>query len=122
MTKTWIVQAMTSPEMPEKICCESILDAACAWAKRMFRQGLLVRSGTSVLVRCVDDPAVKRPTPASTANRGFGARQGMGIRELGMSATTYQVKVAIVDMPSFQASLEGVVYEGVNGEKGDDRG
>ena len=113
MTKTWIVQSMTAPEMPEKICCESITDAACAWAKRLFRQGLLVRSGTSVLVRCVDDPAVKRPT-ASTANRGFGTGRGMGIRDLGMSATTYQVKIMIVDMPAFQARLEGVVYEGVS--------
>jgi hypothetical protein len=116
VTKTWIVQSMIAPEMPEKICCESIVDAACGWAKRMFRKGLLVRSGTSVLVRCVDDPVVKRPTPASTANRGFGTGRGMGIRELGMSATTYQVKITIVDMPAFRASLEGVVYEGVNGD------
>lgn len=114
MTKTWIVQSMTSPEMPEKICCESILDAARAWAERMFRQGLLVRSGTSVLVRCVDDPVVKRPTPAGTANRGFGVGRGMGIRELGMSATTYQVKISIVNMPAFRAKLEGVAYERVN--------
>jgi hypothetical protein len=118
VTKTWIVQSMVSPEMPEKICCESITDAACAWAKRMFRKGLLVRTGTSVLVRCVDDPAVKRPTPASTANRGFGTGRGAGIRELGMSATTYQVKIAIVDMPAFQARLEGVVHDGVNGDPG----
>jgi hypothetical protein len=107
---------MISPEMPEKICCESILDAARAWAERMFRQGLLVRTGTSVLVRCVDDPIVKRPTPASTANRGFGVGRGMGIRELGMSATTYQVKISVVDMPAFRTRLESVVYEGVNGE------
>jgi hypothetical protein len=119
VTKTWIVQSMTPPEMPEKICCESIVDAACGWAKRMFRQGYLVRTGTSVLVRCVDDPVVKRPTPASTANRGFGAGRGMGIRELGMSATTYQVKISIVDIPAFQARLEGVVYEGVNGDAND---
>jgi len=98
VTKTWIVQSMVSPEMPEKICCESITDAACGWAKRMFRKGLLVRTGTSVLVRCVDDPVVvKRPA---------------------MSATTYQVKIAIVDMPAFQARLEGVVYDGVNGGPG----
>lgn len=116
MTKTWIVQSMVAPEMPEKICCDSIIDAACGWAKRLFRQGLLVRSGTSVLVRCVDDPVVNRPTPASTANRGFGAGRGVGIRELGMSATTYQVKISIVDMPAFQARLEGVVYEGVSGD------
>ncbi len=116
MTKTWIVQSMTSPEMPEKICCDSITDAACGWAKRMFRRGLLVRSGTLVLVRCVDDPVIKRPTPASTANRGFGTGRGMGIRELGMSATTYQVKISIVDMPAFQARLEGIVYEGVNSD------
>ena len=116
MTKTWIVQSMTPPEMPEKICCSSIFDAACGWAKRMFRQGLLVRSGTSVLVRCVDDPVVRRPSPASTANRGFGAGRGMGIRDLGMSATTYQMKISIVDMPAFQASFENVAYEGVNGD------
>jgi hypothetical protein len=118
VTKTWIVQAMTSPEMPEKICCESILDAARAWAERMFRQGMLVRTGTSVLVRCVNDPVVKRPTPASTANRGYGVGRGMGIRELGMSATTYQVKISLVDMPAFRACLESVVYEGVNEGRG----
>jgi len=114
--KTWIVQAMVPPEMPEKICCDSIFDAARAWAERMFRRGLLVRSGTSVLVRCVDDPVVKRPTPASTTNRGFGTGRSTGIRELGMSASTYQVKISIVNMPAFRASLEGVVYEGVNGD------
>lgn len=116
MTKTWVVQSMISPEMPEKICCESIFDAARAWAERMFRHGFLVRTGTSVLVRCVDDPIVKRPTPASTANRGFRDGRGMGIRELGMSATTYQVKISVVNMPAFRASLEGVAYEGVHGD------
>lgn len=109
--KTWIVQAMSSPEMPEKICCDSILDAARAWAERMFRHGILIRSGTSVLVRCVDDPILKRPTTASTANRSYGTSQ------LGMSATTYQVKIAIVNAPAFRASLEGVVYEGDGREK-----
>jgi len=114
VTKTWIVQALVPPEMPEKICCESIFDAACGWARRMFRQGLVVRDGTSVLVRCVDDPMVKRPTPGSTANRGYGVGRGMGIRDVGMSATTYQVKISIAHMPAFQAKLESIVYEGVN--------
>lgn len=115
--KTWIVQAMSSPEMPEKICCESMLDAARAWAERMFRMGMLVRTGTSVLVRCMDDPAIRRSTPASTANRSYGVGRGAGIRSMGMSATTYQVKISIVNMPAFRASLEGVVHEGSVKEK-----
>ena len=120
---TWIVQAITPPEMPEKICCDSAIDAACGWAKRMFRRGFLIRNGTSVLVRCVDDPKVQRPTPASTANRGYGTGRGMGIRELGMSATTYQVKISIVNEPAFRAALEGVVYENLNSvAKEDSRG
>jgi hypothetical protein len=118
VTKTWVVQAMSPPEMPEKICCESIFDAACGWAKRMFRRGILVREGTTVLVRCVDDPPVKRPGPATTANRGYrGTGTTTGIRELGMSATTYQVKISLVNAPSFQARLEGVAYESVSSDK-----
>jgi hypothetical protein len=116
-SKTWIVQAMTSPEMPEKICCDSVLDAARAWADRMFRHGMLVRNGTSVLVRCVDDPIITRPMPGSTSNRGYGGGRGGGIRTTGMSATTYQVKLSIVDAPAFRATLEGVVYEGMPKEK-----
>lgn len=108
MTTTWIVQSMSDPPMPEKICCDSIFDAARGWAERMFRQGLLVRSDTSVLVRCVDDPVVKRPTPAGSA------RRGPGMPASGMSATTYQMKISLVNMPAFRASLEGVVYEKVN--------
>jgi hypothetical protein len=112
---------MTPPEMPQKICCDSVLDAACGWAKRMFHQGLLVRNGTSVLVRCANDPLLNRPTPGAP-NRGAG--RGAGGRDFGMSATTYQVKISIVNMPAFQASLEGVAYEGVNDEpsKGGPRG
>lgn len=110
--KTWIVQAMSTPEMAEKICCESIFDAARGWAERLFRQGVFVPSGTSVLVRCADDLVQKRPGPSSTANRSFGMGHNIGIRHAGMSATTYKVKIEIVNMPSFHASLEGVVYEG----------
>ena len=110
--KTWIVQAMSTPEMAEKICCESIFDAARGWAERLFRQGVIVPSGTSVLVRCADDLVVKRPGPGSTANRSFGTGHNMGLRHTGMSATIYKVKIEMVNMPSFHASLEGVVYEG----------
>jgi hypothetical protein len=113
--KTWIVQAMTPPEMPEKICCESILDAARAWAERMFRRGMLVHSGTSVLVRCASDPIIKRPSPGTTANRSYGG--GGSIRQAGATATTYQVKISIVNAPAFQAKLEGVAHEGDVREK-----
>jgi len=110
MSKTWIVQSMSPPEMPEKICCDSILDAARAWAERMFHRGLLVRNGTSVLVRCANDPVITRPSPGSTANRSFG--MSGSIRTTGSTATTYQVKISIVNMPAFQARLEGVAHEG----------
>lgn len=116
MTKTWIVQSMMDPPMPEKICCDSVFDAARAWAERMFRQGLLVRSETSVLVRCADDPLVKRPTPAAFNDRGHAHARGMGIKGLGMSATTYQMKIKLANMPAFRASLEGIVYEKVSEE------
>jgi hypothetical protein len=110
-SKTWIVQAVSSPEMPEKICCESILDAARAWADRMFRHGMVVRSGTIVLVRCVSDPVIKRPGPGTTANRSFGGTGG-SLRMTGSTATIYRVKISMVDAPTFRASLEGVANEG----------
>jgi len=113
--KTWIVQAMSSPEMPEKICCESILDAARAWADRMFRHGMVVRSGTTVLVRCVNDPVIKRPGPGTTANRSFGTSGSL--RMTGASATIYRVKISIVNAPTFRASLEGVAQEDVRESK-----
>jgi len=108
--KTWIVQAMSSPEMPEKICCESILDAARAWADRMFRHGMVVRTGTTVLVRCVSDPVIKRPGPGTTANRSFGT--GGSLRMTGATATIYRVKISMVEAPTFRASLEGIANEG----------
>lgn len=118
MTPTWIVWSMMPPENPEKVCCSSMLDAARAWAERQFRKGLLARSGTEVLVRCANDPPVTRPTPASSLPRSSGMPSG------AMTATTYQVKITIVNAPAFRTSLVGVAYEGVNGEptKGGDRG
>ena len=116
-SKTWIVQGTATPEMAEKICCESIFDAARGWAERLFRQGVFVPSGTSVLVRCADDLVVKRPGPATTANRSFGTGRNIGLRHAGMTATIYKVKIEIAAMPSFHASLEGVVHEGDVKEK-----
>jgi hypothetical protein len=104
MTKTWVVRSMTDPPMAEKICCESILDAARAWAERMFNQGLLVRTGTSVLVHCVDDPILRR-----TQGRGDPWKQADGERP-----TTYQVKISVANMPAFRARLEAVTHERVN--------
>ena len=120
-SKTWIVQAMSTPEMAEKICCESIFDAARGWAERLFRQGVFVPNGTTVLVRCADDLVVKRPGPSSTGNRSFGMGHNIGIRHAGMSATMYKVKIEIKNAPSFHATLEGIAYEG-DSEKEDTRG
>lgn len=89
MTPSWIVRSMTPPENPEEICCSSMLDAARAWAERQFRRGLLVRSGTDVLVHSSTDPVPK--------------------------LSTYQVKLTIVNAPAFRASLVGVAYEGMGG-------
>jgi hypothetical protein len=77
-----------------------MLDAARAWAERLFRKGMLARTGTEVLVRCDSDPVPYKPTPSSRP----------------MSATTYQVKITIVDAPAFRASLVGVAFEDANKE------
>ena len=76
-----------------------MLDAARAWADRQFRKGMLARTGTEVLVRCEDDPIPHtRPHTSSVSSP--------------VTATTYQVKITIVNAPAFRASLVGVVYEG----------
>ena len=104
MTQTWIVWSPTPPECREKVSCASVIDAARAWAERQFRKGMLARSGTEVLVRCENDPVPHtRPhtAPASAAV---------------VTATTYQVKITIVNAPAFRASLVGVVHEGIHGD------
>lgn len=94
---TWIVWSATPPECADKISCTSVIDAARAWAERQFRRGMLARSGTEVLARCENDPT---------------------------NATTYQLKITIVNAPAFRASLVGLASEGVNGrvDKEESRG
>ena len=104
MIPTWIVWSPMPPECREKVSCASMLDAARAWAERQFRRGMVARTGTEVLVRCVNDPAVMRPTPA-------GETRPPSAMPNALSATTYQVKLTIVDAPAFRASLTGVVFE-----------
>lgn len=101
--QTWVVWSMTPPECREKISCASALDAARAWAERQFRKGLLAHTGTEVLVRCDNDPLPPRPANASAASRATA-----------LTATTYQVKITIVNAPAFRASLVGVVNDGTN--------
>jgi hypothetical protein len=82
-----------------------MLDAARAWAERQFRRGMLARTGTEVLVRCENDPLPPRAPNTSAASRATA-----------ISATTYQVKITLVNAPAFRASLVGVVHEGTHGE------
>ena len=79
-----------------------MLDAARAWAERQFKKGMLARSGTEVLVRCENDPVPH--TRPHTAPKSASV----------MAATTYQVKITIVNAPAFRASLVGVVHEAVH--------
>ena len=81
-----------------------MLDAARAWADRQFRKGMLARSGTEVLVRCENDPVPH--TMPHTAPKSSPV----------VTATTYQVKITIVNAPAFRASLVGVVHEGIHGD------
>lgn len=94
---TWIVWSVMPPECPEKISCASVIDAARGWAERMFRNGRLPRSGTEVLARCENDPT---------------------------NASTYQLRIMIVNAPAFRASLVGLASEGRAGDAGreDSRG
>lgn len=88
MTQTWIVWSVMPPQCTEKICCDSVIDAARAWAERAFRKGMLARTGTEVLARCENDPT---------------------------NLSTYQLKITIVNAPAFRASLVGLASEGANG-------
>ena len=109
MIQTWIVWSTTPPECRERVSCSSMLDAARAWAERQFRRGMLARTGTEVLVRCENDPALMRTMPA-------GDTRPPSALSNGITATTYQVKISIVQAPAFRASLVGVVYDGTNSD------
>ena len=104
MIQTWIVWSPSPPECREKVSCSSMLDAARAWAERQFRKGMLARTGTEVLVRCENDPIPH--TMPHTAPKSSPV----------VTATTYQVKITIVNAPAFRASLVGVVHEGIHGD------
>ena len=104
MIQTWIVWSPSPPECRERVACSSMFDAARAWAERQFKKGMLARTGTEVLVRCENDPLPHtRPHTAPVSSTV-------------VNATTYQVKITIVNAPSFRASLVGVVHEGINGD------
>ena len=97
MTRTWRVWSLMPPECPESVACDSMLDAAKAWADRQFRKGLMPRSGHEVIVCCEGDP-----NPRLSA---------------------YRVKITIPNAPAFHAQLAGLAFEGLNGgPKGGDRG
>lgn len=98
MIPTWLVWSPTPPECREQVSCTSPLDAARAWAERQFRKGRLARSGTDVLVRSESDPDLIR---------GAGLTSGPPL-----SATTYQMRITIVNAPAFRASLVGLAFEG----------
>lgn len=109
MIQTWIVWSVTPPDFRERISCSSMYDAARAWAERQFRQGRLARSGTEVLVRCENDPV-----PASMRPMSPGDTRPASAMPGSLTATTYQVRITIVNAPAFRASLVGVVNEAVN--------
>ena len=88
MTPSWIVWSVIPPECAEKISCDSVIDAARAWAERAFKKGMLARTGTEVLARCENDPT---------------------------NASTYQLRITIVNAPAFRASLVGLAGEGASG-------
>ena len=111
MTPTWIVWSVTPPECREKVSCSSMLDAARAWAERQFRKGMLARSGTEVLVRCENDPV-----PVSMRPMAPGDTRPASAMPGALTATTYQVKITIVNAPAFRASLVGVVNEAIHGD------
>lgn len=111
MTPTWIVWSMTPPECRERVACSSPIDAARAWAERQFRKGMLARTGTEVLVRCENDPV-----SVSLRPRAPGDTRPASALPNALSATTYQVKIVIVNAPAFRASLVGVVNEAVQGD------
>lgn len=109
MIPTWIVWSSTPPECREKVSCASMLDAARAWAERQFRKGMLARTGTEVLVRCENDIALMRSMPV-------GDTRPPSALPSAITATTYQVKITIVNAPAFRTSLVGVVHDATHGD------
>jgi hypothetical protein len=98
MIQTWHVWSILPPECHEEVSASSMLDAACAWARRVFHKGLLPRNGHEVIVCGANDPNPR------------------------MSA--YRVKITIPNAPAFQASFAGLAYEGLNDDpnRGDRNG
>lgn len=98
MVPTWIVWSVQPPECMEKVSCSSMLDAGRAWAERQFHNGRVAREGTELLAYCEGDPMPR--------------------------ASTYRLRISIVNAPAFRASFQGLAFEGVNGEpnKGAGRG
>jgi hypothetical protein len=113
VTPTWIVWSVMPPEHREKISCTSMLDAARAWAERQFRNGLIARTGTEVLVRCENDPLPPRPASVTAPNTA-------NYRSTLLTATTYRVKLTIINAPAFRANLLGIVNEAVQGNDPED--
>ena len=88
MIQTWHVRSILPPECHETVSASSMLDAARAWATRVFHKGLLPRNGHEVIVYGANDPNPR------------------------MSA--YRVKITIPNAPAFQATFTGLAYEGLN--------
>lgn len=95
MIQTWHVRSIQPPECPESVSAASMLDAACAWARRVFHQGLLPRNGHEVIVYGANDPNPRM--------------------------SSYRVRITIQNEPAFQASFAGLAYEGLNGDPRGDR-
>ena len=95
MIQTWHVRSIQPPECPEEVSASSMLDAACAWARRVFHRGLLPHNGHEVIVYGANDPNPR------------------------MSA--YRVRITIPNAPAFQASFAGLAYEGLNDDSRGDR-
>jgi len=90
MNATWLVWSPKPPKCLEKVSCASMLDAARAWAERQFRKGMLAHDGTEVLACCESDASPQ--------------------------ASTYRLKITIVNAPAFRVSFAGLAYEGLNGD------
>jgi hypothetical protein len=86
--KTWHVRSILPPECHETVSASSMLDAALAWATRVFHKGMLPRNGHEVIVWGTNDP---QPRMSSA-----------------------RVRITIQNAPAFRATFAGLAYEGLN--------
>ena len=69
----------------EEISAQSMLDAGRAWAERQFRRGMLVHSGTEVIVHQKGDADPKM--------------------------SSYRLKILMVEAPAYRAAFQGLAFE-----------